>query len=494
MDRMACVDIKVLPLQLLLRRHPDWRGAPAVVVDRDKPNGVILWVNRRAEANRIVPGMRYAAGLSLARDLRGGVVSDQEVATAVEDLTRRLWCFSPGIEPSEREPGVFWLNASGLRFLYPCLATWAEAIVSDLRTEAFQANVAVGFSHFGAYATARSLRENRVFADAAAEQAFVEEVAIARLGFDPKVRDTLHRLGINTLGGFMALPAAGIRKRFGAEAARWHALAQGTGWTPLNPETLLEPVEHNLALDYPETQADRLTLYCEGLLDRVLTDLVARHEDLQELRIRLTLDNGEVCTEEVAPASPTRDARQILALVALRLEKLTLACGATDIHLHGVGAKVSERQLDLFAETPRRNPETALKTFALLRAELGNDAVTHAVLQEGHLPEAGYRWETLDRLPAPKPKPSPTPPLVRRIYHPVIPLPGRQAPVLRGPFFAREPEDAVVEMLGPYVVSGGWWVRETARAYHYVHTRNGRWLWVFQDLKRGRWFLQGEVQ
>ena len=31
-ERLACVDVPALPLQLLLRRYPDWCGRPAAVV------------------------------------------------------------------------------------------------------------------------------------------------------------------------------------------------------------------------------------------------------------------------------------------------------------------------------------------------------------------------------------------------------------------------------------------------------------------------------
>ena len=36
MDRLACVDVPALPLQLLFAREPGWRGRPAVVVEEDK--------------------------------------------------------------------------------------------------------------------------------------------------------------------------------------------------------------------------------------------------------------------------------------------------------------------------------------------------------------------------------------------------------------------------------------------------------------------------
>ena len=128
MDRMACVELPAFPLQLLLQRHPDWAGRPVAVVDRDKPQGVILWVNEHARACRIRTGMRYGAGLSLARTLHAGEVPPAEVERGVAALAGRLRRFSPDVEPSRDEPGIFWLNASGLSHLYASPRRWADAV------------------------------------------------------------------------------------------------------------------------------------------------------------------------------------------------------------------------------------------------------------------------------------------------------------------------------------------------------------------------------
>jgi hypothetical protein len=128
MDRMACVDIRSLPLQVLLRKKPEWSQLPVVVVDRDTPNGTILYVNRRGLAGRILPGMRYGAGLSLCRELRGGTVSPMDIDEALESTTQQLWQYSPRVEPSRTEPGIFWLDASGLRHVFASLQKWAELI------------------------------------------------------------------------------------------------------------------------------------------------------------------------------------------------------------------------------------------------------------------------------------------------------------------------------------------------------------------------------
>ena len=133
MERTACVDLPEFPLQLLLRRHPEWRRYPVVVVDRDKPTGLIEWANEHARAHRIVPGMRYASGLALSRQLRGDVVSRSEIDCETNLILERLWLYSPRVEPSRAEPGIFWMDASGMRHLYESLGVWAKSVTRGLR-------------------------------------------------------------------------------------------------------------------------------------------------------------------------------------------------------------------------------------------------------------------------------------------------------------------------------------------------------------------------
>ena len=115
MDRMACIDLPAFPLQLLLRRHPRWRIHPVAVVDSDKPQGKILWVNERARSFRILPGMRYAAGLSLAGGLRAAEVPPKEIESAIAALGRQLRRFTPHVEPAADDPGIFWLSVTSDR-------------------------------------------------------------------------------------------------------------------------------------------------------------------------------------------------------------------------------------------------------------------------------------------------------------------------------------------------------------------------------------------
>jgi protein ImuB len=497
-DRMACVNLPALPLQILLRIHPDWRGQPAAVVDRDKPQGVIQWVNERARASRILPGMRYAAGLALAHELRAGVVTDAMIADEVTRMTRRLARYSPQIEPSDRESGIFWVNASGLNRLYPSLGKWADCIQSDLWQAGFRSVVAVGFSKYGTYAASvsRGNGKNIVFESQEQEQVNLKSVPIDRLGIERKLRDALLKLGVRTSGGFLDLPAESVRKRFGAAAHDLHRRAGNREWTPLKPAPLPEPIARKTVLDYAETNHERLLNLAEPLLDSMLKALAERREALAALRLSLMLDDKTKSRrdETFSPAAPTLDVGQLLGLLRLRLESICLSAGVIELRMRGRGVLASQRQLELFREKPKRDLAAVHQAFAQIRAELGNDAVMRARLNEGHLPEAQFALESMKELLRARPTEVKQRPLTRRIFLPPIGLPSRARHEPDGWLLTDLVDGPVEETLGPHIVSGGWWTRETTRAYYYARTRSGRWLWVYNDLKRRRWCLHGEVE
>jgi protein ImuB len=549
--RMACVDLPAFPLQLLLKRHPEWRDLAAAVVDEDRPQGVLLWVNERARAGRVLPGMRYAGALSLARDLRAGVISPAEIDAEVDALTKRLRFFSPEVECAREEPGTFWLGADGLGLLHPQFPGWAELIRGDLRLAGYDGRVAVGFSRFGCYAAARSGVEIAVFGDAEEERAAVRRIPIDRIACDADVRDTLARLGIFELGGFLDLPPSGIRRRFGEAAAALHRMARGETWAPLDPEIPEEPFARSIVLDHPETDAARLLHAIEEDLGALLQRLGERDRALCGLAIEITFDRSGALhggaaggprrrVETLRPATPTLDLGLLLDLLRLRLESIVFPSGVVDVRLEAEFVGVVREQMMFFPEQRRRDLTAANRALARVRAEFGDGAVCAARMVEAHLPEARVALEPVARLARAQPRKVRLAPVVRRILwqpEPAVlcpaPPPARTngaasvrsadlnlasrraaaghpaGMILRGAGF-------IAEAAGPFVVSGGWWRREVVRDYWYVRVENwltgggrvradsgaaqetapgpGVWLWIYRDARRLRWFRQGVVE
>jgi len=489
-DRLACVSLPALPLQLLLRRHPEWAIHPVAVVAEDRPQGLICYVNAAARQAGIRSGLRYAAGCTLAADLRAGVVPPAEIDKAVEAITERLRRFTPEIEPSADEPGIFWLNGAGLTRLYPSHEAWARLIAANLNGVGFRATVVVGFTRFGTYAIAKAENGIAVFNDPADERAATRQIRLECLELDSDLRDMLAKLGVTTVGALLALSAGGLLARFGGAVYRLHRMASGELWMPLQPQKPQEPIRQRLLLDDPEADATRLLFRLKGLLHPLLKTLAVRGEALAELTLRLRLDGGEWREEQIHPAAPTLDLAQILDLIRLRLEAVTLPTGIIEMELGASSVLTSAEQYRLIVERPRRDLKAANRALARIRATFGDEAVGRVRLADTHLPEASFRWEPLKQGLGVSERSEPESAirnpqseierrsLVRRIFVKPVPL--------------RLPPNSTLH--GPYIVSGGWWGRETHRDYYFAEAGSGALLWVYYDSNRYRWFLHGQVE
>ncbi|MES1255624.1 MAG: DNA polymerase Y family protein [Acidobacteriota bacterium] len=479
MDRLACVDVPALPLQMLLRMQPAWVNLPVAVVEDDRPHAPVLFLNERARRAGVRQGQRYATALGLSTDLRAAVVPrtqlEQTVALLVEGLRR----YSPHVEPAADAPGVFWLDASGLNRLYPSLQAWAKAVRLDLQRADFRATVAVGVTRFGTYALARSYRSTAICVEAGEERSAVQRVLLAHLDLQPDTLARLQTLGITTVGEFLRLPEDGIRQRFGAAADALYQSASGRRWTPLVPVPADEPHERELHFDAPETNTEGLVFVVKRLLDAVLAGLRQRAQAVAELSLSLMLDDRTSRLERVRPASPTVDAAQLLALVRLRLDALRLPAGIITLRLAAAPCSAAPPQRQLLAEI-RRDADAANQALARVRAECGDDCVVRASVRDAHLPAARFGWERLDRVTTEaRAQVVAARPLVRRIYAQPIPLAhGSRLPALAG----------------PYILSGGWWGGGVRRDYYFAHTGEGNLQWLYHDHRQARVFLQGGVE
>ena len=496
MDRQACVDVPALPLQVLINRRPDWVDQPAAVVLRDRPQAPLTWVNERAWDRGILPGMRYAAALSLDGDLRADVVPDHEVEAAVGEVTAALQRFSPEVEPCVEEPGVFWLNADGLLALYASLRTWVGQMRSELEEVGYSSAISVGFTRFGSYAMAKDPEGPAVLVDRPQETRLAREVSLARLAIDPKFRDALAKLGVHSVGGLVDLPAAGIGERFGPDARRLHCMAAGDLWTPLQPRPITEPITCRSLLCDPILDTTQLLFHVKALMHPLLREVAHRDEVLTRMDLRLVLERGDDHCDAITPAEPTLDDGELLLLTRLRFESLEIPSGVLEVHLTADSVPASQAQEHLIGEQIKRDLRAGDRALGFLRAEFGPEAVVRARLRDGHTPEAGYLFEPVKKLALPLATPRATRhrPLVRRLFtRPrAFPQPSIRDP--RGWMLHALGKGTVVQWDGPHVIQGGWWVKDLHREYWFATTKEGERLWLYHDKLRKRWVVQGRVE
>ncbi|MBK8100729.1 MAG: DNA polymerase Y family protein [Planctomycetes bacterium] len=494
--RIACIDVPALPLQIVLRAHPDWHDDPVVVVEDDRPQARILWANHHARREQIIPGLRFQQAKALVPRVHAAAVPPADIDQTTTELLRLLLAFSPEIEPARDQPGQFFADAHGLHALYTGLDHWAHTVHQTLTARRFVAAIVVGFTRFAVAALARQLASKNsgwlVLRDLADEQTRAAAVPLTALDIPFALRDQLHTLGLQTLGEFLALPPADLRRRFGEPAAALHTRAHTT-WAPLTGTRPAEPVTFAFDFELPDTDLQRLLAAFADRLHGALQQLADRRHLLTGLQLTLFLEHHPPHRERLTTAAPTRDTDQVLELVRLRLEQTRLPSPIERFETTLASVEATRQQLELLATARRRDLAAADRALARVRAAFGDAAITRARLLPHHLPEQTFRYEPLTNLTLPRERtaaPSAPRPLVRTLL---------RAPQLLGSLPVHEPESwlpefgAVQRAHGPFRVRSGWWQQLVERDYFFLETDRGAILWVFHDRRQRRWYLHGRV-
>jgi len=548
-SRLACVDVPALPLQILLRRHPEWRQEPVAVVTEDKVRARISWANRRAVTLGVRPGMRQAAAAACCPALRIDHVRASEVEREVRRLAERLHRWTPQVEsasslapqlPGCGAAGTFWLRASGLTGLFGPLSDWIEALSKDLQSDGFRASIAVGFTRFNSFAAARATFGHQIFESPAEERAAALRAPLVRFGLPEKTLAGLEKLGISSLRDLLRLAGEGrsgrgLANRFGKEVLELHRLGSGESSAPVFETFRQEtPVEHRISFEPPETDIERLIFHAKRLLDQILADLGKQGLAVVELAYEVECEDAPPISGSVRPALPTEDGVKLLSLLRLRFGTISPENRTTagqrvlptpsrspeeepgrrilGLVLRALGGIYVAEQPGLYqrpGEALSTGPKRASEALAQIQAEFGEDSLVRLEIRDAHLPRGRYRCRpispeeaTLRNLSGKNPPQdffeTRPPRLMRRIYDQPLILPHRGSGEPDGWLLRGVDHGPVQSFTGPFRVSGGWWRllsgRPVSRDYFFVRLKRGDVCWVFFDRERRSWFLEGRVE
>lgn len=549
MSRLACVDVPALPLQILLRRHPEWRQEPVAVVTEDKVRARVCWANRRAITLGVRPGMRQAAAAACCPTLRIDHVRASEIEREAHRLAERLHRWSPQVESAASlvpqlagcgAAGTFWLRASGLTGLFGPLSDWIEALSKDLRSDGFRVSIAVGFTRFNSFAAARATFGLEIFESPAEERTAALRAPLVRFGLPEKTLAGLEKLGVSSLRDLLRLAGEGrsgrgLANRFGKEVLELHRLGSGESSVPVSETSRQEtPVEHRTSFEPPETDIERLIFHAKRLLDQILADLGKRGLAVVELAYEVECEDAPPISGSVRPALPTEDGVKLLSLLRLRLGAISPENRITTgqqvlpgpsrspeeepgkrilgLVLRALGGIYVAEQPGLYqrpGEALSAGPKRASEALAQIQAEFGEDSLVRLETRDAHLPRGRYRCrpispeEAIVRKLSGKSPPrdffeTRTPRLIRRIYDQPLILPHRGSGEPDGWLLRGVDHGPVQSFTGPFRVSGGWWRllsgRPVSRDYFFVRLKRGDVCWVFFDRERRSWFLEGRVE
>lgn len=424
---------------------------PAGLLDQDAIH--VTELNHAAEGSGILPGMSTSQALARASQLvlyKRSSANEQHLQNTLLQLAYR---YSPLIENSA--PGICTLDLKGKRIRHH--QPWLRDLLAQLRSIGLQAKAGIGSNPELALQAARIADP---ILEISEDDHLLQSLTLDSLAPSPYLLDILKSWGIRTLGAFTRLPREEIGQRLGLEALSLWDRAAGRSTKLLQlvqpPERFEESIDFEQRLQTLEPLLFILRRFLESLSLRIESIYLL----IAELRLMLTLEDGEKIVRLLQIPAPTRDVETLFQIAAQYLETLQTTAPVTSFHLEVLPSRPAGHQFDLF-QGALKDPNRFFQTLARLAALVGHEKVGIPQRMDTHrpdslqmlMPELGWSRKSVRKSSRPK-----TGPGLRR-YRPRmtarVELSEGKPVLLQSSLISGR----ILEARGPWKLSGNWWDR-----------------------------------
>ncbi len=378
----ACVQVRELPAQALLRLKPE--DGAVVVLEGKPPLERVCSANRAAAARGIQAGMTRVEVESL-----GGIrvlVRDETVEAKARALLLNCAAeFTPMVEwmacDDDTQCGLV-LEIGGSERLFGSPLQIAAQIRAGVRGLGMIVQIGISCNFHTAALLARSGAGIRI-ANTGEEAHKLASLPVALLAMDEQQQETLEAWGIARLGELAALPEKELVSRMGQQGRHLWLLARGTCAHHFQPVEAPFLLEQKLELEDAVEQMESLLFCLSSMLEEVIAAARDRALAIAQLTITAGLEGGASYVRVLRPALPTCDRALMLKLVQLDMTAHPPGAGVRSLEVTAEAGPASKVQLGLFApQLPE--PGRLQVTLARIAAIVGEQRVGWAHVEDSH--------------------------------------------------------------------------------------------------------------
>lgn len=477
---LLCVSIDDYPLAVVRRTCGGEVVGPLIVADRPD-RGHVLAVDRAAGRAGARAGQTVTQAVAAAQ--AKVAVYDSAAGTAWwEELLDALDAVSPLVD--DVRPGLAFLEMRGIAGEPPDWMARARTVLEPL---GFPYRLGAGANKICARAAAH-VADGSVCAEGG-ERALLAPLPLTLLDLDSGTFERLRLLGIDRMGDLARLPHGPFVRRFGPDAARWHAWARGSDSTPFVPRGHAVAIEASI---YGEGRADdeaQVIFALRVLLAQIASDLERCGKRAGSLALEIELEDAQTQAFDVPLATPTAHDRAMLDVVRAKLEGVTFAAPIVGLRVRAVRLEEGGEAVALFTGDEFDSQAVAV-TIARLEAALG-ETVRRAHTRSAHALEERFVYERFE-MPKRDMLAQELPPVSETIVPQLRLLAVSEIEVRmrRGePAFVGTPPQAVLECAGPWRVDVGWFDAPVSRDEYDVLLEDGE---LYRIYRQGaHWYLRG---
>ncbi len=485
---VVCARVPSYKVEVARLGRPELRDRALIVVDRLE-RGHVLELDGRAFELGARGGMTLVQASSFAREAAVVVDDPQHDAALWAQVLDALDAASPLVE--DAAPGTAFLEMRGIEGTPRAwLRSVRAALAADGTTAGFPFRLALAPNKFVAFVAAAVA--DATIVGAGEERAFVAPLPLYALDLAGDVIERLHMLGVRKLGELAALPHGPFVRRFGPEAARWHASACGRDESPLVPRARSLRIDHALYGEGTAEREEQLLFALRALVARVADDVAYAGKRCGLLRLTLECEDGETVALPTQLAQPTAQAATMFDLLRAKLEGVTLRSPVAGLRLGAERLEEGGAALALFAGSDP-DPESVAIALARIEGALGSGSTLRARLTPGNHCATRFAYEPFAYQSTTEP-------------HGVVQTPGTLAYRVLVPREivvriergrpARVAGRGVVELAGPWRVDEAWWADAldagatpyASDAYDVLLDDGALWRIVTEN---GHWYVRG---
>jgi protein ImuB len=490
--------------------RPVQKPSPVQTSD-DPPLAIVRTVATRQEIVAVASaalhlGVRPGLTLTEGRALCGGLIAFDHDPTrdarALEALARWMFRFTPRVSLGTQDSALstIFLDLTGCDRAFGGISNIVRDVIHSLGRLRLSASVAVAPTPGAAWAFASFGENGRIISfDDLATELFPLPVAALRL--EDELLESLHHLGLETIGQVMNLPRSALPSRFGPMLLLRLNQALGVIDEPLVPLEWHAPIDARIDFDGAVDSLEAIWLTFRRLIDQIVTQLTRRGCGARRIEVEFFRPYAQTIRHTIALSRPSRDPVNLFNLLRCATENLIGGDdGFVGVRLVvPLAERISDEQIALLDQERYAGEIELAQLIERLSVRLGEAGIAQPTLVESHVPERAFSWHGLSthdsnaktRVENPchqRPLQLLCDPIEIGVM--VSPSDDRDGrPIL---FRLRDDVHELRHVLGPERISGEWWRGHfKTRDYFDVEDDQGRRFWVFRVNETGRWFLHG---
>ena len=322
--RFAAIWFRYLKTDWFTLRRPDLKDLPFVLASPDHGRMVITATNVLAEAQGIETGMVAADARVINPALQ--VLDDKpELANKLlKGIAEWFIRYTP-VVAIDLPDGIV-LDITGCAHLWGGEELYLQNIVSRLKTLGYHIRVSIADTIGTAWAIAH-FGKNYSIIESGQQTAALLSLPPEALRFEADTVERLHKLGLNSISHFIAMPLTALQRRFGKDLLQKLDQALGHKEEVIHPVHPVEPYQERLPCLEPIATATGIEIALERLLEMLCNRLKQEEKGLRVSSFKCYRIDGKIEKIEIGTNHPTHNTRHLFKLFEIKIETIEPALG-----------------------------------------------------------------------------------------------------------------------------------------------------------------------